>query len=248
MLIPNSGYSFEYFVEATRAVHSKERLFELFVETMRGFGFDRLNFSVKRDPWLPPEAQGFGIISTYPADWQQYYIERDFARIDPVLRRATSLVNPFTWRQIERQRGLTPQQRRFLKEGEAAGLYNGKGIPFNGGSTQIAGIALATSSRSADHFADLDLLSAFANHFYCRFKSIMGLTMPTQPSTSPLSPRETEILQWITFGKSDDQISAILAISDNTVAYHLKQIFLKLNAATRVQAVVVALASGLIEL
>ena len=56
-----------------------------------------------------------------------------------------------------------------------------------------------------------------------------------------LSPREIEILRWITEGKSDWQIGRILAISDKTVNYHIERIF---GVATRVQAVVSAIQQG----
>lgn len=49
-----------------------------------------------------------------------------------------------------------------------------------------------------------------------------------------LTKRESEVLELITFGKTNPEIGLILGISANTVAGHVKRIFLKLNATDRV--------------
>jgi len=68
------------------------------------------------------------------------------------------------------------------------------------------------------------------------------------PPRSLLSPREQEVLKWVAAGKSDHDIATILTVSVNTVAYHMRNIFLKLKVNNRVTAVVVAITQGLIEI
>ena len=51
-----------------------------------------------------------------------------------------------------------------------------------------------------------------------------------------LTPREAEVLELITFGKSNVEIGLILNISANTVAVYVKSIFIKLNVSDRVSA------------
>ena len=63
-----------------------------------------------------------------------------------------------------------------------------------------------------------------------------------------LLPREKEVLNWIKRGKSTWDVSLILGISDNTVKYHIKNIFKKLDAVNRIQAVATAVQEGLIDL
>jgi len=53
----------------------------------------------------------------------------------------------------------------------------------------------------------------------------------------PLTVRESEILRWITKGKSKDEISVILEISPVTVKNHIHKIYKKLKVHNRVQAV-----------
>jgi len=49
-----------------------------------------------------------------------------------------------------------------------------------------------------------------------------------------LTKRESEVLELITFGKTNPEIGQSLGISANTVAGHVKRIFFKLNASDRV--------------
>jgi len=65
---------------------------------------------------------------------------------------------------------------------------------------------------------------------------------------SPLTPRETEILNYIAQGLLNKQIAARLAISEQTIKNHVTSILRKLNANARTEAVVVAIKQGLISL
>ncbi len=65
---------------------------------------------------------------------------------------------------------------------------------------------------------------------------------------SPLTPRETEILQYIGQGYLNKQIAAELGISEQTIKNHVTSILRKLNANARTEAVVVAIKQGLISI
>ena len=65
---------------------------------------------------------------------------------------------------------------------------------------------------------------------------------------SPLTPRETEILQYIAQGYLNKQIAAELGISEQTIKNHVTSILRKLNANARTEAVVVAIRQGLISI
>lgn len=51
-----------------------------------------------------------------------------------------------------------------------------------------------------------------------------------------LSPREIEVLKWISRGKRDSEIAVILSISVRTVNHHVASILKKLNVETRTAA------------
>jgi DNA-binding NarL/FixJ family response regulator len=60
----------------------------------------------------------------------------------------------------------------------------------------------------------------------------------------PLSPREMEILQFVTHGLSNKEIASRLRISQQTVKNHMTSILKKLNVQDRTQAAVTALRHG----
>ena len=62
--------------------------------------------------------------------------------------------------------------------------------------------------------------------------------------TSPLSPRETEILRLIAEGMGNVEIAARLSISLSTVKTHVAEIMRKLAASDRAHAAVIALRGG----
>lgn len=83
-------------------------------------------------------------------------------------------------------------------------------------------------------------------------KGISQLTRPylddTEDVFSPLSPREMEILQYVTRGLSNKQIAQALGISHQTVKNHMTAILHKLHVEDRTQAAVYALRHGWVRL
>jgi len=63
---------------------------------------------------------------------------------------------------------------------------------------------------------------------------------------SPLTDRETEILQFVAQGYLNKQIALQLGISEQTIKNHVTSILRKLNASARTEAVVLAIKQGLI--
>lgn len=59
-----------------------------------------------------------------------------------------------------------------------------------------------------------------------------------------LSPREAEVLHWMTEGKSNQDVAAILQISPRTVEKHIETIYAKLGVETRTAALLKAVSVG----
>jgi DNA-binding response OmpR family regulator/DNA-binding CsgD family transcriptional regulator len=80
-----------------------------------------------------------------------------------------------------------------------------------------------------------------ANEFYFRMSEpIGGREAGILKSALGLTVRESEVLVWISSGKSNRDISDILNISPRTVNKHLEQIFTKLGVENRAAAAAVA--------
>ncbi|RJG15364.1 LuxR C-terminal-related transcriptional regulator [Massilia cavernae] len=64
---------------------------------------------------------------------------------------------------------------------------------------------------------------------------------------SPLSAKEEQVLALVAAGQGNKMVANALGVSENTVKFHLKQIFLKLGVGTRTAAIAVALQNGYID-
>ena len=70
----------------------------------------------------------------------------------------------------------------------------------------------------------------------------------TEDIVSPLTVRETEILEYIADGFLNKQIASELNISEQTIKNHVTSILRKLNANARTEAVVIAIKRGIISI
>jgi len=108
-----------------------------------------------------------------------------------------------------------------------------------------AGIALLPTTATADQIvaavegAAAGLVVLHADH---------SGSLTAAPVDDPLTPREREVLQMLAAGLGNKEIAARLHISDHTAKFHVSQILAKLNAASRAEAVSIAMRRGLVPL
>ncbi len=90
------------------------------------------------------------------------------------------------------------------------------------------------------------LLSPSVTHRVVRMFA-RRLSGPTAPRSAwdALTPRERELVAWVTTGMSNDEIARALVISPDTVRTHIGRAMVKLGARDRAQLVVFALREGL---
>lgn len=84
-----------------------------------------------------------------------------------------------------------------------------------------------------------------ANRVLAEFQE---LSWRSEAFISPLTPRETQILNYIAQGYLNKQIAIELDISEQTIKNHVTSILRKLNANARTEAVVIGIKQGLISL
>jgi LuxR family maltose regulon positive regulatory protein len=66
------------------------------------------------------------------------------------------------------------------------------------------------------------------------------------PPQDPLTDREKEILSFLANGVSNKEMASRVFLSENTVKFHLKNIYSKLSVGSRLQAIAAARQRGLI--
>jgi DNA-binding NarL/FixJ family response regulator len=76
---------------------------------------------------------------------------------------------------------------------------------------------------------------------------LLGSATAASPSEARLTPREREMLDQLLLGIANDRIAERLGLSPNTVRNHLRGLFAKLGARSRLEAVSIALREGIVD-
>ncbi len=102
------------------------------------------------------------------------------------------------------------------------------------GTNNRTGYAFIGFERPKEEFSSIlsHQIQALAQTLHVRY-CLMVENLQTQIN---LTPRELEVLELISFGKSNPEIAIILDISTNTVTGYVSRIFLKLGVSDRVSA------------
>jgi DNA-binding response OmpR family regulator/DNA-binding CsgD family transcriptional regulator len=82
--------------------------------------------------------------------------------------------------------------------------------------------------------------AAQGEHLFRVAQNIEGMEASILQNALSLTPREADVLLWISRGKSNRDASEILNISARTVNKHLEQIFIKLGVENRAAAAAIA--------
>ena len=136
----------------------------------------------------------------------------------------------------------------IMEESTKYGLGHGLSVPVMDGPHVFSMLSLARDKpfeSAAEKKLVLTAGALLANCVHVVSKNLIVPEMERDLRPN-LTRREREVLKWIAEGKSNSVIADILKISEATVDFHVRNIFTKLNVATRVQAGVVGMSMGLI--
>jgi two-component system, NarL family, nitrate/nitrite response regulator NarL len=130
-------------------------------------------------------------------------------------------------------------------EGGAAVLLSDEEELLAGVRPLRGGLALLPTSASPDQL--IAAIEATAAGLAVVHPDHAG-SLAARPSDDPLTPREREVLHLLAAGLGNKEIANRLVISDHTAKFHVSQILAKLNAASRAEAVSIAMRRGLVPL
>ncbi len=229
------------FIDASNRAESAAQVFDIFQQALASFGFDRIVYGALRnhpDTVLPWTA------GSYPDDWSAYYLSRNYTVTDPTRHRCLTSDRPFLWRDLAAQ--VPRDQAVIFAEAAEAGLKDGCSVSIHGPRGSCVAFGFASSQGGIETGPSvLARLNLLAVQFHAAYSAFVAGPPAPVPA---LTPREREILSWCAYGKSAWAIGVILGIAENSVEWHLKNIFRKLKAESRIAAVVQALNFGLISL
>jgi DNA-binding NarL/FixJ family response regulator len=122
-----------------------------------------------------------------------------------------------------------------------ASAYCGKDI----GSEELCDVVRRTAFGEHPITDELDNRPKVAQNILQQFQELSG-QQEVVSFISPLTSRETEVINYMAQGYANKQIAAKLNISEQTIKNHVTSILSKLDANARTEAVVKAIRRGLI--
>jgi LuxR family transcriptional regulator len=193
---------------------------------------------------LPASNPKIHMLNNYPAEWQRHYQEAGYLNIDPTVLHGRRTQSPLIWNE-----SVFAQTPELWAEAQSAGLR----IGWVQSSRTPSGIgSMLTLARSSGALSDAEL-----KENECKMRLLLCIAhtaltpvlvpkLNVRPRTS-LTEREIDVLKWSADGKTSIEISDILAISVDTVNFHIKNAITKLGAANKTGAVVRAITFGLLD-
>ena len=237
------------FIEKTNNAETINELSGCLEWNLKQLGYDHVIYCLLSDHISIGQSASFAVVSTYPEEWLQYYIEQGYLEVDPVVTMASISSTPFNWSDIHKVISLNGKEKRVLAEGKAAGLLNGVGVPIHGPKGELAGLGISSANGVTASDNTLSLLHSMGQQFHQSY--IKLATQEPLPKVEQhdmvLTKRQREVLSWVSEGKTNWEIAKILSITEHGVDYHLRNIFKKLEVNSRITAVSKAFQLGLVQ-
>lgn len=220
---------------------SIEATWQLLLEAMAQYGFDRLLYGFTRFK----TANSYGdsddmlILSNHDRDYISKFVDGRMYLHAPMVRWATENTGSQSWGWWHDNFGeLTPEERKVAEFNMSRGLKAGYTISFKGTSIRSRG-AIALTAKSgleqpevdamwAENGRDIELLNNVAH---------LRITNLPHPGRRQLTQRQREALEWVGDGKTTQDIATILGLTTATIEKHLRLAREVLNVETTAQAV-----------
>ncbi|TKI02504.1 autoinducer binding domain-containing protein [Martelella alba] len=227
---------YSYFKEKTLMSQTDDNLIELIRNEMEFNSFK--TYAYMR---LNKHGQNVKLISTYPKQWLDVYLKGKYYNFDPVVQEAKLKVSPFLWN------GGCVESNEIFEEARKYSILHG--ICF-------------VAHRSDGYFSvfsicNRDNKDKFIKNIKEKESTIQMLLLKcfeediaseTEKNCSiNLTLRESEILKWLSMGKTYYEISMICSITERTVRFHVTSILNKLNVTNTKHALTKAALQGLLD-
>ena len=219
---------------------SEQDIFDEMTSAARGLGFDYCAYGI-RFPF-PLSNPRVVTLFDYPSAWAERYHEAGYVATDPTVQHCRRSQAPLVW--SDALFASTPQ---LWAEAQSCGVRVGwaqSSLDANG----VGG--MLTLARSAETLSAHELQVKESRMRWLVNVAHLALTRALLPKLCEveerLTSRELEVLKWSADGKTASEIGQILAISADTVNFHVSNAITKLGAANKTAAVVRAAMLGLL--
>jgi len=246
MVEPHSSFlssiSAQFMIEAT-ACETIQALDDCFLKFARALGFSSAMFVHL--------SSGGGAIAPRVVfgdqdPWIEHYAAQNYARLDPTIPRAFRSREAFTWGKVERP-GAPRRERQFFGEAREAWAKDGLIVPIHGPFGEFSVVNLLCSRRILLADEEMAVIKSACNTYVSVALCLSQGALPAPPVASPpLTKRECQCVYWMCMGKHDAETAKILGLSVHTVRDYVDRAKSKLDAETRPELSLKALAFGLL--
>jgi DNA-binding CsgD family transcriptional regulator len=210
------------------------------------FGADFFLFAMRGGRTIVPPVQI--VISNYPKRWRRRYDELGALSFDPVFATAYQFKGPFRWEGLHK----TEQQLALREESVRNGMHHGFSCGDRGPDGSVAILSFCGRQRVAPdpedwaRVATATSLLATATH-----KAVIRI-LETRGSRGrgdalALTMAERKCLQMMATPMTAKDAAERLGVKPRTVWYYLDRAAGKLGVLTRREAILTALAQGIID-
>lgn len=235
------------YVYDMRETEDADAAFTVFRKHLDAMGLDMALYSLLTDFRSIGMKAGHGVLYNYPQEWMDWYLDRRYQEIDPVIHIGFSTSEVFRWDQMDRYLPLDRQQQLLMNESREAGLKEGLAVAVHGPAGEVLAMGMASSHGGVDMSPpQLALIRLMVHEFNSAFMRIHADAGRNEQVL--LTPRERQVLRWLARGKTAPEIAIILSVdgsvSASAVRFHIKNLYGKLGASTAAQAVAKAMSMG----
>lgn len=217
------------------AAKSTDDLVDELKSMLSEFGISAFAFNRIPQPGQSFDQTTFGVVVTL--EWLELWTERDYHQVDPGTLYAPTTTKPFVY-SSEFLKPTGPSIE-VIRAAEDFGLHRGVMVPVPG-VRGIEGLVWFNGAHLEPLLPVLQIIGLYA------FERMHELSDPPETRPVSLTPREREVLSWLSLGKSAWEVGEILEISQRTVEWHMDGAMRKLGTVNRTQTVLEALRRGLI--
>lgn len=229
----------EQLLSSLDAAGTTDEQFAVISREGEAIGFDYCAYGVRLP--LPIANPRIEMLSNYPKEWQERYVQVNYAAVDPLVQYGAVSQLPFIWDDTLFQ--FHPQ---FYEEARSFGLTSG----WAQASVADAGVrGLLTLTRTGAPVSEVELNEhslrmawlCHTAHIHIS-KRLIEQSVPERQVQ--LTDREIAVLRWTAEGKTSSETSDIMGISGRTVNFHIANAMSKLNCVNKTAATIKASVLG----
>lgn len=162
-------------------------------------------------------------ISNYHPEWRSVYFERSYSELDPIVKRAKSLKQTFTWTGEQERLRLSKAERSFFAHAADFGIRSGITIPVKTANGSMSMFTLASEKPTIDLDREIDAVAAATAVAQLHARIAFLRATPTIEDPAYLDPKEATYLRWIAVGKTMEEVADLEGVKYNSVRVKLAE-------------------------